>query len=158
MRPALIHKRRAHFLFLGLVDRQSAAINCSCDGRSSIGCSFDAKCEAAGSRAVHLQIIDFAVCKQARDYGLECSINNIFLCDQASTSGISLERACASAKLVWETTQLIVSGTFFCVHVNWSGLRQFFHAIESVIGEQYGVIHLRSNQAQAMTAWRRVGC
>jgi hypothetical protein len=124
----------------------------------SVACSFDAKGEAADSGAVHLQIIDFAICKQPLDSSLECSIVNTFLRDELSAPRISLKRACASTKFFGKPALLVVSGTFFRVHVNRPGLRQFFHASEPVICEQDGLVDLWRNQPQAMTAWRRVGC
>jgi hypothetical protein len=157
MRPALICKTLGAFPFVG----QPIAvfvINDFVVADSSIAGSFDAKCKAARSGAVHLQIIDFAVRKQTLASGLEFSVGNICLRDQPSAPRISLKRARASAKFFRETTVLIVSGTFSGMHVNWPRLRQFFHPSESVIREQDGLVHLRRNQAQAMTAWRRVGC
>jgi hypothetical protein len=60
MRPALIQKTSGAF---SICEAQSIAnvINYIAMAGSTIASSFNAKCEAAGGRAVHLQIVHFAI-------------------------------------------------------------------------------------------------
>jgi hypothetical protein len=116
--------------------------------------AFDAKRVATRTGAIDLNVVCVGICKYAGDGRLKVSTHNIFLRDQAAAVRVGFQSSRTFAKFFRESSVLVVSWAILGVYINGSGLRQGFDSGTAVVGEKYGVVHLRSNQTQTMAARR----